>query len=203
MTPITSTPRDLILTFALGRINQTRILISSLRSIGVRATIVLCLSDAQIIDDQTQSLIEHCHVSIFRSSIPVSLLKAPPIARYHVYNEFLSRHKTEYSRLLHVDAFDVYFQGDPFTNSVTETALHITLEGVSLDRQISNQWWVDDCYGRDILVTFWENAVVCSGTIGGNPLYFAEVVKTLLTLIEQTSNRTNCLRDGADQGHFN
>jgi hypothetical protein len=48
-----------------------------------------------------------------------------------------------------------------------------------------------------------QHTVACSGSIGGSVQHFAELVKMLLVVINETVNRTNCVRIGADQGHFN
>jgi hypothetical protein len=202
LNPITSTPRDLLLTYCTGKMENLHVLVSSIRSVGIRATLVLCTSSDQVIPPSIEKLLASCGVWVFRGRIPDHFEPAP-IARYSVYDAFLSSFGSQYDRVLHVDAFDVYFQGDPFTDSLTNAALHVVLEGNTIGNQCSNRDWIRDCYGEAELASLFPNRIANSGTAGGGVAFYARVVKRILAAVEATKHRARCLRDGADQGHYN
>jgi hypothetical protein len=156
-----------------------------------------------VIPPTVQGLLDSCGVDVFRAQIPDSTSRVAPIARYYVYDAFLTRFGSQYDRVLHVDGFDVYFQGDPFTDSLTNSALHVVLEGVTMRHQISNQDWIRDCYGDAELESLRPNRIANSGTVGGGVAFYARVVKRIIAAVEATKARKRCLRDGADQGHYN
>jgi hypothetical protein len=192
--PITSTPSDLILTFAYPDVSAVRGLLVSIRSVGIRSQVVLVLISGTSIPPDIEALLESCDIQTFFARVDnTSLLEAPSVFRYLAYRQFLA--SRTFNRILHVDPAHVYFQGDPFTDSLSDDGVHVVLEGESISASADTSRSIADCYGAAELSRLSPYRVASAGIFGGGAATFEPFVANLSV--------PDCYRQGDDQAHLN
>jgi hypothetical protein len=187
--PITSTPSDLILTFAPHNSDDLRDLVVSIRSTGVRARVVVVVLEDTVISPHISDLIRLCGVELFRAHAADSSFAA--------YRQFLDSTPDEINRILHVNPEYTYFQGDPFTDSIVSDGIDVVLEGVTIGESPTAAA-LSRCYGAAALDRLSVYEVAGAGTFGGRREGFHRFVRALSNL-----SALECEMAGADQAHVN
>lgn len=139
------------------------------------------------------------NIKIVRTpKIPKSKIKSPHKLRWEWYIDFISSNTTKINRILHVDAFDSFFFGDPFSLLPNINELYFQSEDVPIKSCPYNKKWLKDCH-PNVTKEFLRNKIVCSGSLGGGLVPFTQFVRKMVTSPEWP----NCWKKGADQGDFN
>jgi hypothetical protein len=188
--PITSTPSDLILTFAAANPGGLRNLLLSIRSIGIRSRVVVVVPNTTAIPPDIGAIMNSCGIEIFRSN--------PTFSKFQAYQEFFDGHGSEFNRVLQVDPANTYFQGDPFTDSIAADGIDFVLEGRAIGESPGDSAVMAACYGESALEELGRYEIAMAGIFGGQSDRFELFVRTIANL---TAGK--CAVDGADQAHLN
>jgi hypothetical protein len=119
--------------------------------------------------------------------------------RWEWYFRFLSEHIHEFDRVFHTDAFDAFFQGDPFAPLISSNALFLLSEDHRIGSCPVNSQWVLKCAGNVALKSVKQKLVLCSGSVIGGALLFLQLVAAMVN----RSGWDDCWQKGYDQGAFN
>jgi hypothetical protein len=130
---------------------------------------------------------------------PLNRSFVPHMLRYESELAWLCKHGSEVDRVLHSDAFDVFFQGDPFTAHVSRDELTFVVEPHCIRSCGWNFAWLRRCYGSQAMGQFRFNFIVCSGSIGGPA---SEYMK-LITLMTDQREWKSCWESSLDQPILN
>jgi hypothetical protein len=196
VTSSSSTTRDLVITATTSRISRLELLVRSLRSVGSQARVLVIVPRGLEIPDN----LRFCGVESFEvSSISSRTLRSPHKIRWEWYYQYLSRHLHEFDRIFHTDAFDAYFQGDPFLPSISARVLYLMSEGRLIKTCHTNSHWVSKCFGVEALKQIQRNEVICSGSAIGGAKPFFELVKMMVN----RSGWDDCWQKAHDQGFLN
>jgi hypothetical protein len=176
--PVTSTKADLILTFCFEDVESVRDLLMSVRMCGIRSSLVLVVLKDTDIPLSIQSLLDRCDIDLFVADLDRSSI-APSLLRYFAYQQFLSISGSKYRRILHVEPNFVFFQGDPFTDSITSEGLHVVLDGESIGNSSFDSFYIAYCYGESGLSALSPYQLASSSVFGGDLLHFRAVVDSI------------------------
>ena len=124
----------------------------------------------------------------------------PEMARYMMYDDYLSAFAQRFRKILLTDLRDVVFQGDPFAEP-----LYAEVSFAAEDHKIgscpNNSTWLRMLYGEAVLAELADCQISCSGTTIGEAGGIVCYVKTMREEIEtRTFDRR---RFGLDQGIHN
>jgi hypothetical protein len=122
----------------------------------------------------------------------------PHMTRFHHEYNWLTAHASEVDRVLHSDAYDIYFQSDPFADVIRFDSLGFVVEPHFIRGCGWNLNWFQQCFGM-IAEGFKDNFIICSGSIGGS----AEYYRTLVGLMLNLSQWETCYHESKDQPILN
>lgn len=198
---ITSSRRDVLLLSADKFSPGLELAIMSLRSTGSQCRIVILSSEEIKISNQTKLLFDRLDVEIYDNCTNknTSRENVPHMIRYEFEREWIRQNINDTDRIFHTDAFDVYFQRDPFTNLFVQDKLRFVIEPHYFRSCGWNQGWYKDCYGGEKLERVMNNFIVCSGSIIGD----AKVYLKLLDLMIESEEWKRCWRSSFDQPILN
>lgn len=191
-----STPRDAIFMAVTKYGAGVERLVRSVRTTGCQATIVIftleqCTFPQHFLD---------CDVKIVVMEPPSERAdKSPYKMRWEWYYLYLMKELANYDRILHTDAFDAFFFGDPFSIAVDPNRLYFQMEDKKLRDCPYNKQWLLSCHYD---VNRWKllgQKIACSGSLIGGAELFFNFTKSLITHPEWPS----CWGKGFDQGDFN
>ncbi|OHT05300.1 hypothetical protein TRFO_26997 [Tritrichomonas foetus] len=177
-----STPRDVVIFYTNIITNRLFLAIQSLRSTGAKCRIVLLVSS----DFQpTQKFIKMCELLKVEIVGNCDETKGrnfvPHMLRYEYELEWLKKHSNEISRVFHSDSLDVFFQGDPFTESIPSDSLVFVIEPHCIKMCGWNLAWIEECYGKQIQHQMENHFIICSGSMGGNVNYYIKLLELMLS----------------------
>jgi hypothetical protein len=132
-------------------------------------------------------------------SISSRALRSPHKIRWEWYFHFLSSHIHEFDRVFHTDAFDAFFQADPFTPSISSRVLYVVSETNYIGLCRVNSEWVLKCVGKSGLELVKRKPVLCSGSVFGSAVLFLQLVSAMVN----HSGWDDCWLKAHDQGVFN
>jgi hypothetical protein len=119
----------------------------------------------------------------------------PHMIRFEYERDWLHSHISTTSRVLHTDAFDVFFQGDPFSVHLSDDRLTFVVEPHCIRSCGWNLAWVKRCYGQKGMNELGHKFIICSGSIGGSA---SDYLKFLDLLTSQQEWQT-CWGPSLDQ----
>ena len=122
----------------------------------------------------------------------------PHMIRYEFEAEWLKDHMNDVDRVLHTDSFDVFFQGDPFAQHVSNESLLFVVEPHCFRSCGWNIEWLTRCYPQ-AFASMSHRFIICSGSIAGSA---AEYLK-LLRLMMGTDEWVRCWDRSLDQQILN
>lgn len=191
-----STVRDLIMTATTEyNLNLLR-LVRSIRTSGCIAKIIIFTTD----NVKFPRSIFSCGIEqIVTSSLTERALKSPHKIRWEWYLQYLQNNLNQYDRVMHVDAFDTFFFGDPFAFASDYNTLYFQQEGQIIKKCSYNKRWLMSCHKDAEKAKILDNMILCSGSlIGGiNPFY------QFTKLLVGHDAWQDCWKVGFDQGDFN
>jgi hypothetical protein len=118
--------------------------------------------------------------------------------RFRYEYDWLTDHLGEVDRILHTDAYDVFFQTDPFVDVVNRDYLSFVVEPHFIRACGWNLNWFEQCFGKTVN-RFKNNFIICSGSICGNADYYRKLVGMMLN----TSQWESCYAPSKDQPILN
>lgn len=124
---------------------------------------------------------------------------APHMSRYNCELDWLEENGDQLDRVLHTDAYDVFFQADPFDKLITKDDLIFVVEPHFIRGCGWNLEWFTSCFGKDVTEEFRDNFIICSGTIAGSVHHY---IKLIRLMINQTQWET-CYGPSKDQPIMN
>lgn len=199
-TNVGSTDRDVVFLYATSIAKGLALCIKSLRSTGSRCRIILFMPiDTQIYQSQ-QSEFDSYNVTIVRVKTHIRRGKeVPHMDRYEHERDWLKKNIESVDRVFHTDAFDVFFQGDPFASSLTNDTLLLALEPHQFRSCGWNLAWMRECYGGEGVGKLNHNFILCSGSIGGSALHYLKLLDLMISQKEWES----CWDSSKDQPILN
>jgi hypothetical protein len=183
----------LILTFSASNLSNIRDLLLSIRSIGIRARVVVVVLETTIIPQDIETTFNSCNIEVFRADGD-----RISSSKFTAYQQFLEEHGSEFDRILHVNPENTYFQGDPFTDSITSDGFNVVLEGLSIGQSSTDSAVMSSCYGDLALAEVEGYEIAMAGIFGGQRNSFELFVGLMSNLTAK-----QCNLPGADQAHLN
>jgi len=187
-----SPPRDVILGAEYNvREVELRIFLSSLRSSGCRADVVLFCGRRQ---DHTESLAERFRAEVILYDFDTLNRTHGPVGvhRFYLYRKFLEERSGRYARVLHTDVRDVMFQDDPFERIDAFGGGVFFLESNHLligTSPTNRGWMTDNCttYKKEGMLERTQHRLrSCSGNFFGT----ADAAYWYARLMEEEQQRT-------------
>ena len=145
-----SSPRDLIITFAIGKLQNAFAFVSSCRTTGCKARIVFLVDDIAYTKYSKEFYQElyNCGCEIINvGHFDIQDRQDIFFIRYLYYEKYL-RERTDIDRILATDLYDVLFQSDPFTNEVTGKKVFFFSEREKMIDNWYNQYYITTCYNN-------------------------------------------------------
>ena len=125
-----STPRDVIITCAVGKTLNIVLFQRTLRTTGSNATLLLFL-DQTAVDNMDKDTYEFTK----KMNSQIILVPTPPgqglrVKNYdmYIFVQFLRENEFKIDRVIFLDLFDSLFQEDPFNTRMPENELHLVHE---------------------------------------------------------------------------
>ena len=198
---ITSSRRDVLLLSADSFSPGLELAIKSLRSTGSQCRIVILSSKTIRFPLKTKLLFDQLDVEVFDNctNTNASRTYVPHMLRYEFEREWIQQRINFLDRIFHADAFDVYFQKDPFTNSLAQGGIKFVVEPHFFRSCGWNLNWFKTCYGEEKLNRVLNKFIVCSGSIIGD----AKAYLKLLDLMIESQEWKTCWNPSFDQPILN
>ena len=194
----TSTERDVVFLYATGFGDGLVLSVKSLRSTRAGCRIVLFWG-ARFVTRRARLFCERFGVEIVPRCVERGLRRfVAHMIRYEYEAKWLREHAGEVDRVFHTDAYDVFFQGDPFAKAIREDRLTFVVEPHCFRSCGWNLAWLQRCYGSEY-GRLWHNFIICSGSIGGS----AKEYLKLLELMMMREEWVRCWDDSLDQAILN
>ena len=193
-----SSPDDLIICGVFGNELRAAPFLQTLRAVGCKASVVFVTNrtvprhivdqfrdcGARFFEMKTSSATDHFY---------------PHSLRYIGYKEFLDAASRKYNRVFHADAYDVFFQRDPFNEEIRSDRLYFTLEDVLIQNSTWNSGWLVRAYNESVSKELGNFTVSCSGTVIGGYEQFMRYLVTMLNHMPFWKNGRHSL----DQAYHN
>ncbi|OHT03127.1 hypothetical protein TRFO_06775 [Tritrichomonas foetus] len=191
-----SSSRDAIFTMLTDFGAGSERLVRSLRTTGSNAKVVIFTPN----NVKLPKWVFSCNVMQVKSGPLTERAKMSPYKmRWEWYYEFLKKEVDNFDRILHVDAFDVFFFGDPFPFAKDRNGLYFQMEDKTLRECPYNKQWVLACHYDVNRYKLLGNIIACSGSLLGGAKPFLRFIEMMVTHNEWPL----CWGKGFDQGDFN
>lgn len=185
---IGSTKHDVVFFYATSPGPGLILSISSLRGTGCRCRIILfTTSNFEFTPSLIQFFKSHDVEIIHDADDKQRRSFAPHMLRYEFEMEWIQQHKHEIDRVLHSDSLDVFFQGDPFTSSISNDSITFIVEPHCIRSCGWNIAWIEECYGFEGVKMHRHNFIICSGSISGNVYEYLKLIELMISQNEWTS----------------
>jgi hypothetical protein len=190
-----STPRDLIVTSIFQRHPNVALTLLSIRSTGCMARVLLMAEAEHPFDAPFLRLCSDLDVQ-------VAFFDYTPGFHTDIYRSewllgWLSPRVSEFDRVFYIDAFDAFFQMDPFEHLVVKGMMTFVTEGVTIGNQPGNFEMIETCFGKPVAVALSDRELICSGSLAGDPISYVKYLKIL------TENLTRWHSCETDQQQIN
>jgi hypothetical protein len=192
-----STRRDAVVTVAIEKEIRMDVNLMSIRSAGCRARIIVMVDKGHRFRGRVRRVIQWTGTEIFRFAWNRSYYRHTDLGRSIWLYEWLQSHRREVDRIFWFDAFDVFFQSDPFKSLVSPGKMTFISEGIPLARSPRNMKLKRNCYGREGALAVRDGLVLCFGTIGGDIESYLKFLRFMV------GNRTQWFGCNLDQPQLN
>ena len=187
-----STPRDVIITTAYGRLINVFPFARSLRTVGCKARIVAFVDEDALsrYDSVFYDKMKDCGVEFVKIHRNGELgnLKDATAFRYSAYLKYLKANRNKIDRVITVDLFDTCVQYDPFTNEFKKENIYFQTEGELIKDDGYNLNWAHCSY------TSYEEMI---GSIAGKQVFLKDVIN--ISKINFTEVVDNYIINGGEQ----
>ncbi|OHS96194.1 hypothetical protein TRFO_10126 [Tritrichomonas foetus] len=192
-----STKRDLTITASFYGEKHLPLTLFSIRQSGCMATIVVLTNKEMKFSAFTTKLMNCLSVRVIGAHISDWLKKHhTDFIRDMFVCNFAKLYRNEFDRIFFFDAFDVFFEHDPFEYFEDDHIFFFRESMVPIRKDRWNKLWINSCYGDETLKRLGNNLIVCSGTVAGSINMFIKFYE----LIQKQESWNRC---GADQGQIN
>lgn len=193
--PPASSSTDLIITFLTSFNERAEMMFRSIRSTGCRATIV-CFTPHGV---SLPKALEACGVKHVSVEFNQSMANAIGKFRWETYQKYLKVHWHKFERVMHTDAYDAFFFGDPFAIVNQTNALFFQSEEMEIGNCPYNRPWIERCFDENVEDVM-QHTVLCSGSLIGGIEPFMKFMSKMIG----HPGWLRCLdHNGYDQGAFN
>lgn len=192
-----SSTRDVVFLYATSSSPGLLLSIKSLRTTQSRCRIILLWGSSKISKQEAQ-FFSHFNVEVIPNCYNFNRGYVPHMIRYEYEAKWLEEHVDEVDRVFHTDAFDVFFQGDPFARHVRFDRLTFVVEPHCFRSCGWNLAWMQRCY-PEAGSKFNHNFILCSGSISGSSTEYLKLVKLMMAQNEWTK----CWEASLDQPILN
>ena len=198
-----STPRDVVLSYASGRVSNVALFVRTLRTSKSKCSIVL-LFDKRIINSLSsdeKKMLSKCGVQIIQFDPLNNPGVYPKSYAFQLFESFIRHNVHKINRIIICDLFDFLFQGDPFHQQLPKNEVHIVDEGEKLggtgEAPVTNRKWIlkfDPHY--KITSDDLEFYYYCSGYMEATANLMVQFLNVYLSVVPMS-------RMAYDQGGFN
>lgn len=193
-----STNRDVVFLYATSFAGGLVLTIKSLRTTQSNCRIVLFWG-SRFITTRVREFCNHFKVELIPNCFSTGSRKfVAHMIRYEYEMNWLRNHINEVDRVLHTDAYDVFFQGDPFSRHIHNDQLTFVVEPHCFRSCGWNLGWMQNCYGSEYQ-RFYHNFIICSGSIGGSASQYLK----LLEFMTSRNEWAKCWSESLDQAILN
>jgi hypothetical protein len=198
--PPNSSSRDVVFLYGTSYHPGIELALRSFHATGCRARVVLFMSPSFRLSSDKRKLLQSLNVEAIPNcgARPPQTVVVPHMTRYHYEYDWLTNHGGEIDRVLHTDAYDIFFQGDPFADAIKREYLSFVIEPHFIRSCGWNLNWFERCFGP-VPELFKNSFIICSGSIGGNADYY----RRLIGLMLNTSQWRTCYKPSKDQPILN
>jgi hypothetical protein len=195
-----SSRRDVIFLYGTALTSGVALALRSLNATGCRARVVFFMSPTVRLTDETSTFLSGLNVETVSDCGPRDSQRSvvPHMTRFHHEYEWLTAHQGEVDRVLHSDAYDIFFQSDPFVDAISPAYLMFVVEPHFIRHCGWNLHWFEDCFGEN-LEHFKNSFIICSGSIAGNAVFYQKLVELMLN----TPQWKSCYSSSKDQPILN
>jgi hypothetical protein len=192
-----SSRRDIAVTCAIRKHPYLGVNLMSIRSCGCRARIIVLVEYGHTFDEYFDRIVDFTNAEVYSFVWNQTYYRHTDLARMIWLYDWLYEHRKEIDRVFWFDAFDVFFQSDPFKTLVAPGKMTFISEGVRIEKSRTNYNWIRQCYGKKGAESVKNGWVLCFGTVGGH------IDAYLKFLYFMTGNRTRWFGCGLDQPQLN
>jgi hypothetical protein len=176
-----STRRDVVFFFATRIAKGLLVSVKSLRSTGAQCRIILFAPQTISVSWSDTAFLRDMGVELELCAKERDRPLVPHMIRYESEQAWLKEHEGEVDRVFHSDAFDVFFQGDPFAEHILKDALTFVVEPHCIRSCGWNLAWIRSCYGLPAMTRFGHNFIICSGSIGGPAREYERLIELMVS----------------------
>jgi hypothetical protein len=199
--PVSSSRRDVIMFYASHFKPGLVVTLASLVSTGTKCRIVLFVPRSFQPDTRFRSVVSKYKIELMENcSATRGRRLVGHMLRYEYERAWLDKHLHEIDRVIHSDSYDVFFQGDPFQETVVpRDRLVLVKEELLILGCDWNSNWLKACYGNDTWHIIKENPVICTGFMSGNAAEYLRLIKFMM----DRPDWDRCWDNSKDQPIFN
>lgn len=182
--PSTSSEKDVIVTVAMGKIYGLPTTIRSIRTSKINAAIVIIADSeaAASIESEMQDLIDNCGVNVVDvGDLTFHQMKGRYRTRWHLVYDYFRVNPLKFTRFVMTDAYDSFFQGDIFTNSLKEDTIYFSTESLNIGRCMHNSRWIKDIYPESLKLMK-DKPIICAGPVAGGVKPLLEFCKIMFAV---------------------
>lgn len=191
-----SNSRDAILLYATRYTTGLDLALKSLKSTRSKAQVILFTHENEFyanpeakdfLNSMNVKIINNCqedpNVTQARGGITTAV---PHMLRFKCERDWIKENLKDFDRVLHSDAYDIFFQKDPFKpyeghDLIGYDHLTFVVEPHFIRGCGWNLAWFTHCYGPDTTRLFEDNFIICSGTIAGSASDYLKLVEMMIS----------------------
>lgn len=178
-----STPRDVILAYAIGGAYNLIPFMRTLRTTGSKASVVFFVDDKAYnsISDHTMAYVKNCGVNFIKMGKVIHTGKYSQYSIGYLYmQEFIKQNLHRIDRVMRGDMYDMLFQGDPFYDELPKGQVQLVDEEAELKINPGQQMWWNES-GRPYTENDLTYRYPCMGYIYGEADVFLKFLEVFLT----------------------
>ena len=181
-----SSESDVIFTVAIDQIVGLPTTIRSIRTAGIKAAIVI-MADQKAVstidsDAEVKNMIQSCGAILINIGyLDQHQMKGRYRTRWHLAYDYFTLNPCKFKRFVMTDAYDSFFQGDPFLSDLKDDSVYFSTESISIDRCMHNTNWIKEIYPESI-DQMKGLPIICAGPVAGGVQPFLKLCKIIFSL---------------------
>ncbi|OHT15742.1 hypothetical protein TRFO_42347 [Tritrichomonas foetus] len=178
-----SSRRDLTITFLVDQELHLALNLFSIRQSGCKASIVVITNQEMEFSTTAIKIMNCIEAKVVRSEFsPSFYFLMNDLKRTILIKNYLQLNIMLYDRVFYFDAFDVFFESDPFKFFNGDRLFFVQESTIKLKDQQCNKDWFLNAYDEETFESISDNLVVCSGTVAGTIKRMIQYYSVLLSL---------------------
>ncbi|OHT06256.1 hypothetical protein TRFO_25742 [Tritrichomonas foetus] len=192
-----STPRDLAITTVIYGEKHVPLNLFSIRQGGCQASIVVIVNADIKLQRETIKVMNCLQVKLVKCPFTPKMREQHNVVlRSMLLANYVRLYIDYYDRVFFFDAFDVFFNADPFEYFIGDNLFLFQESMGNINQNCYNNMWVKECFGDEGFQRVKSFRFLCAGTVGGTARRFVE----FYDLMRSTPNWSYCR---IDQGQIN